>query len=45
MPIDGQEFEPGTPLVKKDHKKALDDPNEILLGNDEITEDETNDDE
>jgi len=38
------DFEPSTPVVNEHSKRSKDDLNEILLGNDEVSEDETADD-
>ena len=36
---------PNTPVVKEDSKRSKDDPNEILLGETEILDDESDDTE
>lgn len=37
------DMHPTTPVVKPDTPRAPDDPNEVLFGDDELAEDETDD--
>jgi hypothetical protein len=40
MEDEDDDMEPGTPVIKDDSKRDKDDPNEILLGDDDIIEDD-----
>ena len=41
---DREEFHPTTPVVGKDVKRSVEDENEILLGDAEVSDDETSED-
>ena len=39
---DELDYEPKTPVIKPEHPRSPEDPNEVLLDDFEISEDETN---
>lgn len=39
--LEDEDLVPNTPVVKDNSKRSKDDPNEILLGDDEVLEDDS----